>query len=163
MDLAGFRSALAGNRLFDGRRCREARTPLDAAERHDRRPPPTPTSGSPQRPAKGATPVSTIASHRTDRDACAADLDTDTRRVEPDGVDRLRPLLAAAAMTDLDDHEVWAAILGVGRRVTLELVADGELPTHLTVSHDDAPVLAARTLAAAWRHVTDTPVRRAAR
>jgi hypothetical protein len=118
---------------------------------------------SPRRPAKGAALVFTISDQHTDRDERADDIRADAGRVAPDGVVRLRPLLAAAAMTDLVDREAWAAILVVAERATLDLVAEGELPAHLAVTQADAPALAARTLAAAWRHVTDTPVRRAQR
>lgn len=75
-------------------------------------------------------------SHTTDRDAGGY-----VSCPEPDAVVRLRPLLAAAAGTDLGDHEAWMAILGLAHQLAVELVAKGELLAHLAVVHDDAPVL----------------------
>ena len=80
---------------------------------------------------------------------------------EPSPITRLRPLLAAAASTDLDDHVTWAALRMLAHEVTVDLAAHGQLPRHLTVARDDAPVVATRTIAAAWKHVTGTPQRRA--
>lgn len=92
-----------------------------------------------------------VRSHATDQEPSQ-----DGGDVEHDAVVRLRPLLAAAG-TDLDDDEAWTVIVGVARQLTVELVARGELPAHLAVGHDDAPVLVARTIAAAWKHVTRSP------
>lgn len=76
---------------------------------------------------------------------------------EPEAVARLRPLLAAVAVMDLDDKVAWAALLRVAWQTTTDLAAQGELPRHLTVDPDDPPVLATRTIAAAWKHATGTP------
>ena len=95
-----------------------------------------------------------VSIHRTDPDLGEAAV-----YAGPDGADRLRPLLAAAATTDLDDHEAWTAILRSAHQVTAELLAHGGLPAHLTVCQDDTPVLATRMIAAAWKHVTGSPER----
>ncbi|MCC5948533.1 MAG: hypothetical protein JJT89_08770 [Nitriliruptoraceae bacterium] len=76
-----------------------------------------------------------------------------------DGPATLRPLLTAVATTDLDDHGRWTSILDDAAEATTQLAAVGVLPPHLTVARTDAPVLAARLIAAAWRHVTAAPAR----
>lgn len=78
----------------------------------------------------------------------------------PDGVVELRPLLHAAAITAFEDRAAWRDLLRVANAVTAALVSQGQLPAHLTVGRDDDPALAARTIAAAWKHVTSTPVQR---
>lgn len=76
-----------------------------------------------------------------------------------DPIARLRPLLAAAAELHLDDGEGWSRFRPAARATTAHLAADGALPGHLVVNADDPPVVITRTIAAAWRHVTDAPSR----
>ena len=102
--------------------------------------------------------MNTVTIQRTDQDLTE---DEGSTRAH-DAMVRLRPLLAAAASTDLHDHEAWTAILSVAHLVTADLRENGALPAHLTVAEDDVPVLAARTIAAAWKHATRTPMRDAA-
>ena len=84
----------------------------------------------------------------------------DRPEARPDGVVELRPLLHAAAITACEDRTAWRDLLRVANAVTAALVTRGQLPAHLTVGRDDDPALAARTIAAAWKHVTATPVQR---
>lgn len=74
----------------------------------------------------------------------------------------MRPLLAAAAVTDLDDQLGWAVVLRDAATATTRLAAAGELPAHLAVAVTDPPVVACRLIGAAWRHVTDAPSRQSA-
>ena len=69
----------------------------------------------------------------------------------------LQPVWVAAGTTDLTDLASWAPILRGAHEVTVHLASTGALPWHLTVGQADPAVLAARTIAGAWRHVTRRP------
>jgi hypothetical protein len=71
-----------------------------------------------------------------------------------EAVVRLRPLLDAAAILDLDDHDGWNRLRASARTVTGALAAGGRLPAHLVVALEDPPILVSRTLTAAWRQAT---------
>jgi hypothetical protein len=73
-------------------------------------------------------------------------------------VDRLASVLAAAAVTDLDDPS-WRVVQQDAVAATRDLVDADELPRHLAVASEDRPVVAVRTIAVAWRHVTADPRR----
>jgi hypothetical protein len=73
--------------------------------------------------------------------------------------DRLAVVLAAAAATDLDDP-AWHEVQQDAVATTRDLVDTGDLPHHLAVASQDPPVVAVRTIAAAWRHVTAGPAAR---
>lgn len=76
-----------------------------------------------------------------------------------DAIERVRPLLRAAATTDLADHEGWQRLRHTAH-VTLVVLAQGNrLPDHLVVTTHDPPVVVQRTLAAAWQHLTSAPTR----
>jgi hypothetical protein len=67
--------------------------------------------------------------------------------------ERLDPLLAKAAALDLDDARGWADLRVTSHATTTLLSAAALLPPHLQVQPDDPPVLVARKIATAWRHV----------
>jgi hypothetical protein len=64
---------------------------------------------------------------------------------------RLSALLAEAGALDLEDVSGWARLRDAAARTTGVLVAAGALPPGSRVGADDAPVVVARTIAAAWR------------
>lgn len=66
---------------------------------------------------------------------------------------RLSPLLAEAGSLDLDDAPGWARLREAAVRTTGVLVDAAVLPPGIRVGGDDAPVVVARTIAAAWRWV----------
>lgn len=84
---------------------------------------------------------------------------TATRDAGSGALTRLRPLLDAAGMLDLDDREGWNQLRHAAQATTAELVTAGVLPEHLAVGADDPPVVIARTIAAAWRHAASPPSR----
>jgi hypothetical protein len=67
--------------------------------------------------------------------------------------ERLGPLLAEAVALDLDDAPGWAHLRARAHATTSLLCAAELLPRHLHVRHGDPPVVIARTVATAWRHV----------
>lgn len=73
---------------------------------------------------------------------------------------RLATVLRTAAQLPLD-HLGWDRLTAEARSVTAALASEGRVPAHLVVGAHDPPALVTRSLAAAWRHVTDVPVRRA--
>lgn len=85
--------------------------------------------------------------------------DTAARDDGSDALTRLRPLLDASGLLDLDDREGWNRLRHAARVTTAELVTGGVLPEHLAVAADEPPVLIARTIATAWRHAEKTPSR----
>lgn len=66
-------------------------------------------------------------------------------------------LLSAAAATPLDDVATWTTLRERAAEQTSGLARTGGLPSHLIVRPDDVPVVVARTIAAAWRHLLRTP------
>jgi hypothetical protein len=79
----------------------------------------------------------------------------DDRRQERD-VTALRSVLEAAAETPLDDLARWPEIRQRAAERTARLAEAGRLPSSLVVDTDDAPVVVARDLAVAWRHLVRT-------
>jgi len=69
-------------------------------------------------------------------------------------LERLRPLLHAAAELEIDDGRGWLQLHEAARDATAELVEAGGLPPHLAVMAHDPPAVVARSLVAAWRHAT---------
>jgi hypothetical protein len=67
--------------------------------------------------------------------------------------ERLEPLLATAAALDLDDAPGWAHLRATAHATTTLLCAASLLPPQLHVRHADPPVVVARKIATAWRHV----------
>lgn len=88
--------------------------------------------------------------HRLWRTAREADRD----RQE---AERLRALLRDIEGLPLDDGPAWEAVRGRAVAQTERLARSGRLPSHLTVSRQDPPVLLARTLVVAWRRLHATP------
>lgn len=78
-------------------------------------------------------------------------------RIDPSvtpAIERLRPLLDAAANLDLEDRRGWQRLRDASRGVIAVLVAGGRLPRHLTIGPNDPPALVEGTLVAAWQHAT---------
>jgi hypothetical protein len=79
-------------------------------------------------------------------------------------VERVRPLLEAAAELDLWDDAGWSQLRNAAASRLNVLIAGGQLPGHLAIVPDDPPMVVTRSIVAAWRHVTDAPsLRRLAR
>jgi hypothetical protein len=74
-------------------------------------------------------------------------------------IERVRPLLEAAAELDLRDVAGWGQLRKVAASRLNVLIAGGELPDHLAIVPHDPPVVVTRSIVAAWRHVTDAPSR----
>jgi hypothetical protein len=81
-------------------------------------------------------------------------------RAMPRPSDLTNLLEQAAVLAPAD--VAWCTLTIEAAAVTERLAAVGDLPATLTVSTDDPSVVVARTLAAAWRHVSRTPERAAA-
>jgi hypothetical protein len=86
----------------------------------------------------------------TDRQAVQARRLAEARQ---DAEDRLAALLAQAGRTELDDVPAWAHLRATAHATVAVLIARGLVPEALRVRHHDAPVVIARTLAAAWQRV----------
>lgn len=76
-------------------------------------------------------------------------------------IEQIRPLLDAAARLDLLDRDGWDRLRDAARTRFAVLIAGGQLPKHLAIAPDTPPVVVTRSIAAAWRHVTAAPTRRA--
>jgi hypothetical protein len=69
----------------------------------------------------------------------------------------LRQLLSEASTAALDDVGAWTGLRERAAEQTDRLARAGRLPRHLVVTRSDPPVVAARTLAAAWRRLLRLP------
>jgi hypothetical protein len=97
-----------------------------------------------------AVAAQTAAAHHRMRRAL-----TEERRRRDDDL-RLLALLDLAALAPLEDLATWRTVRDRAARLTARLVEEERLPRHLVVDADDVPVVVARTVAAAWRHVVRT-------
>ena len=70
---------------------------------------------------------------------------------------QVRSLLSEAGATPLDDVSAWTSLRNRATSQTGALAHAGRLPWHLVVRPHDVPVLVARTIAAAWRHLLQAP------
>jgi hypothetical protein len=83
--------------------------------------------------------------------------DPATERTLGGGAEPLSPPLTAlrdrAAAIDPDDPS-WPGLVTEAVTITSALAHRDRLPAHLVVSGDEPPVVVARLVAAAWRHVS---------
>jgi hypothetical protein len=94
------------------------------------------------------------------RDRSASTVPPIPSRDRGEAVERLRPLLEAAAGLDLDDEAAWGSLRETARARIGTLIAGGRLPAHLAVAPTDPPVVVTRSIVAAWRYATDAPTSR---